>query len=133
MNTRAIYSFACAAFAALIATGSLAGCFSERVAGTTPPGGAIRLSVSVMAAGDALVLTVTDSGIGISRQALDTIFDPFMQESRAAELDPSGMGLGLTVAMTVVRAHGGRLAAHSAGVGAGCEFELTLPLRPDRA
>jgi plastocyanin len=39
MNTRAAYSFACAAFAALVAAGSLAGCFSERVAGTTPPGG----------------------------------------------------------------------------------------------
>jgi plastocyanin len=39
MNLRATYSFACAAFAALIAAGSLAGCFSERVAGTTPPGG----------------------------------------------------------------------------------------------
>lgn len=39
MNTRAAYSFACAAFAALVAAGSLAGCFSERVAGTNPPGG----------------------------------------------------------------------------------------------
>ena len=39
MNTRAAYSFACAAFAALIAAGSLAGCFSERVAGTDPPPG----------------------------------------------------------------------------------------------
>jgi plastocyanin len=39
MNTRAAYSFACAAFAALIAAGSLAGCFSERVAGTNPPVG----------------------------------------------------------------------------------------------
>ena len=99
----------------------------------TPPGGAIRLSVSVTATGDELVLTVTDSGIGISRQALETVFDPFVQEPRAVELDPTGMGLGLTVAMTVVRAHGGRLEAHSAGAGAGCEFELTLPLRPDRA
>ena len=39
MNTRAAYSFACAAFAALIAAGSLAGCFSERVAGANPPAG----------------------------------------------------------------------------------------------
>lgn len=37
MNTRAAYSFACAAFAACVAAGSLAGCFSERVAGTEPP------------------------------------------------------------------------------------------------
>jgi plastocyanin len=37
MNTRAAYSFTCAAFAALVATGSLAGCFSERVAGSNPP------------------------------------------------------------------------------------------------
>lgn len=37
MNPRAIYSFSCAAFAALIASASLAGCFSERVAGSEPP------------------------------------------------------------------------------------------------
>lgn len=37
MNPRAIYSFSCAAFAALVASASLAGCFSERVAGTDPP------------------------------------------------------------------------------------------------
>jgi plastocyanin len=39
MNPRAAYSFSCAAFAALIASASLAGCFSERVAGTEPPPG----------------------------------------------------------------------------------------------
>jgi plastocyanin len=39
MNTRAAYSFACAAFAAFVAAGSLAGCFSERVAGGNLPGG----------------------------------------------------------------------------------------------
>lgn len=39
MKTRAVYSFACAAFAALVAAGSLAGCFSERVAGSNPPVG----------------------------------------------------------------------------------------------
>jgi plastocyanin len=37
MNPRAAYSFSCAAFAALVASASLAGCFSERVAGTDPP------------------------------------------------------------------------------------------------
>lgn len=37
MNPRAIYSFSCAAFAALVASASLAGCFSERVAGAEPP------------------------------------------------------------------------------------------------
>ena len=39
MNPRAAYSFACAAFAACVASASLAGCFSERVAGRNPPGG----------------------------------------------------------------------------------------------
>ena len=37
MNPRAVYSFTCAAFAALVASASLAGCFSERVAGSEPP------------------------------------------------------------------------------------------------
>lgn len=94
----------------------------------TPPGGTIRMAVSVPTGRNELVLTVTDNGIGISPHALGTVFDPFVQESRAAEFDPSGMGLGLTVAMTIVRGHGGTLVARSAGVGAGCEFELTLPL-----
>lgn len=39
MNMRAAYSFSCAAFAACVASASLAGCFSERVAGGNPPGG----------------------------------------------------------------------------------------------
>ena len=39
MNSRAAYSFSCAAFALLVASASLAGCFSERVAGTDPPVG----------------------------------------------------------------------------------------------
>ncbi|HEX6036721.1 cupredoxin family copper-binding protein [Longimicrobium sp.] len=39
MNLRAAYSFSCAAFALAVATGSLAGCFSERVAGSNPPAG----------------------------------------------------------------------------------------------
>lgn len=39
MNPRAAYSFSCAAFAALVASASLAGCFSERVAGSEPPPG----------------------------------------------------------------------------------------------
>jgi len=37
MNARAVYSFSCAAFAAVVASASLAGCFSERVAGSEPP------------------------------------------------------------------------------------------------
>ncbi len=71
-------------------------------------------------------ITIRDSGIGIARDMLDRVFEPFAQ---AALLPPHGLGLGLSVVKQVVELHGGKVAASSEGVGKGSEFTVVLPLQ----
>lgn len=97
----------------------------------TPRGGDIKLSVVRL--GDSLLMTVTDSGIGIGAHALAHIFDPFVQDADATAFDGSGLGLGLTVVRELVQAHGGQVEAYSAGPGCGSQFRITLPLVETKA
>ncbi|MBX9794519.1 MAG: diguanylate cyclase [Burkholderiaceae bacterium] len=97
----------------------------------TPRGGDIKLSVVRL--GDSLLMTVTDSGIGIGTHALAHIFDPFVQDADATAFDGSGLGLGLTVVRELVQAHGGQVEAYSAGPGCGSQFRVTLPLVETKA
>jgi diguanylate cyclase (GGDEF)-like protein len=89
-------------------------------------GSSIGLSVAVGA--DTLAVTVSDQGIGITPELLPQIFEPFVQDTHAIGFNGTGMGIGLTVVQALVHAHGGQLVAHSAGVGRGSEFVVTLPL-----
>ncbi|MDP1647736.1 MAG: diguanylate cyclase [Rubrivivax sp.] len=91
----------------------------------THDGGSIRLSVEV--AGDTLTLTVSDNGIGITSHLLLQLFEPFVQDAHTLGLNGVGLGIGLTVARALVRAHGGDLVAHSAGPRRGSQFVVTLP------
>jgi signal transduction histidine kinase len=76
----------------------------------------------------ALVISVTDSGNGISASDLPHVFDRFYRGSRSR-----GSGLGLTIARDLVQAHGGTLTAESAA-DSGTTMTVTLPvMRPDRA
>ena len=102
----------------------------------TPDGGTIELMAAL--AGDSVVLTVSDSGIGIAADALPYVFEPFTQGSHGNGPRGSGLGLGLAVASDLVEAHGGCVVAHSAGAGSGSRFVVTLPLaaaadRPEHA
>ncbi|HEX7440183.1 MAG TPA: diguanylate cyclase, partial [Caldimonas sp.] len=92
----------------------------------TPDGGEIGLAVVV--AGDTIVVTVSDNGIGISAEALPTVFEPFVQDAHAIGFNGVGLGIGLTVARELVEAHGGKVVAHSAGTGLGSQFVVSLPL-----
>lgn len=92
----------------------------------TPEHGEIRLSVEV--ASDAVVLKVTDNGIGIRPEALSLIFDPFTQEQHATLFNGEGLGIGLTVVRELVQGHGGSVTALSPGIGLGSQFIVTLPL-----
>jgi diguanylate cyclase len=92
----------------------------------TPQGGRIELSAEQV--GSEAVLTVADNGIGISPAALTTIFEPFVQDIRAAGYNGVGPGLGLTVVRAVVAAHGGTVTASSGGPGRGSRFVISLPL-----
>jgi diguanylate cyclase len=92
----------------------------------TAEGGEIELSAVV--AGDEIVITVSDNGVGISAQALPHVFEPFVQDAQALGLNGVGLGIGLTVVRALVQAHGGSVVARSAGSGCGSQFVVTLPL-----
>ncbi len=92
----------------------------------TPEGGKITLQGAVT--GDAVSITVADNGIGITAQALPHVFDLFVQDARASQLSPGGLGIGLAVVRELVTAHEGQVVARSAGPDLGSQFVVTLPL-----
>jgi signal transduction histidine kinase/ActR/RegA family two-component response regulator len=77
--------------------------------------------------GDAVVV-VSDSGIGIPADALPHVFDMFVQADARDSRAKTGLGIGLTLARSLVEMHGGAVTAHSAGPGSGSEFVVRLPL-----
>jgi signal transduction histidine kinase len=94
----------------------------------TDPGGAIEVDC---AARDGRVqIAVRDSGIGLSAEALATIFDPFHQAARPMERGSGGLGLGLSLVKSLVELHGGSVRAESDGPGKGSRFVLDLPALP---
>jgi diguanylate cyclase (GGDEF)-like protein len=92
----------------------------------TPEGGQVVLAVTVL--GDTVAISVSDSGIGISAEALPDVFEPFVQDGHALGFNGVGLGIGLTVVRELVEAHGGSVVASSAGHGQGSRFVVTLPL-----
>ena len=96
----------------------------------TPRGGRVALSVDPV--GATVVITVADTGAGISAAQLPHIFDKFYQADNQAQADSKGTGLGLAIAKEIVEAHGGRTAVASQ-VGEGTTFVVTLPIEPPGA
>jgi two-component system CheB/CheR fusion protein len=94
----------------------------------TPAGGAIVLRTRNE--GDSIVLEVEDSGIGVEREALERIFDPFTQASTDIMRRFGGLGLGLAISKASVDAHGGAIQVESEGVDRGTSFRVSLPLHP---
>ncbi|HEY2988735.1 MAG TPA: ATP-binding protein [Candidatus Binatia bacterium] len=75
-----------------------------------------------------VVLRVCDSGIGISREMLPRVFDLFVQMDPFLTRSEGGLGVGLTLARTLVELHSGSIDAHSEGPGRGSEFVIRLPV-----
>jgi PAS domain S-box-containing protein len=74
------------------------------------------------------VVQVQDNGIGIATDMLPHIFELFVQADHSSTKAPGGLGIGLTIVKNLVEMHGGSVAAHSAGLGKGSQFEMRLPL-----
>jgi len=92
----------------------------------TNDGGEIRVR-SAIEGTDALI-EITDNGVGIPSELLPRIFDLFVQSDRTLDRAQGGLGIGLAVVKRLIEMHGGRVAAHSDGVGKGSRFEIRLPL-----
>ena len=91
----------------------------------TPEGGDVTVTVRLQ--GTQLVTEVEDNGIGLTPQAIDRIFDLFTQGDGTAESQAGGLGIGLTVARSLIEMHGGVLRAESPGPGQGSRFVFFLP------
>ncbi len=91
-------------------------------AGQAMPNGG-RLSISTALVEDAVRIVIEDSGVGISQDDMNRIFDPFF--STKAQ---TGFGLGLSVSYGIIRNHGGRVDVES-DPGQGTRFSIFLPLQ----
>jgi PAS domain S-box-containing protein len=92
----------------------------------TEPGGRIWLTAE--RDDDEVVVVVRDSGIGMSADQLDGIFEMFAQVEGSDERPRRGLGIGLTLVRRLVQMHGGTVTARSEGRGLGSEFEVRLPV-----
>jgi signal transduction histidine kinase/CheY-like chemotaxis protein len=91
----------------------------------TPRGG--KMQVRLERINSHLEIVVADSGQGIDKHALESVFDHFWQGTRRSTGD-RGMGLGLSIVKHIVNLHGGTVTAHSDGLGKGSVFVIRLPL-----
>ena len=92
------------------------------------------ITVSARAAGPAIEVAVTDTGVGIAPEDQATVFEPFGQASGdTLPSTPHGTGLGLPISREIVEHHGGRLWLESTQ-GTGSTFRFTIPVpTPDDA
>jgi signal transduction histidine kinase len=95
----------------------------------TPEGG--QISVSAESAADGVRIHVNDTGPGIQAEERERIFTPFYRGSAVRRFS-DGMGIGLTIAQDLVKAHGGRLQLDSQP-GKGSRFTIFLPAQPQKA
>jgi PAS domain S-box-containing protein len=86
-----------------------------------------RLGVSLAVSGECAVLSVSDSGIGISDDDRERLFERFFRAGNALERAIPGTGLGLAICKGIVDAHNGRLEVDSA-LGRGTTVTVTVPL-----
>lgn len=97
----------------------------------TPSGGTIRIETKASPENDAIVIEVSDTGIGMTGDELNRIFDAFSQGDHADTGGPArfgGLGLGLAITRMLVDLHHGQIRAASSGRGQGATFSIELPL-----
>ncbi len=88
-----------------------------------------RVQVSAHKKGDEIWMTVMDTGIGIPERDYNRIFDRFYQVEPSLTRHYEGMGLGLSIAKSMVELHKGRIWVESV-VGKGSRFTVALPVSP---
>jgi PAS domain S-box-containing protein len=97
----------------------------------TPEHGSIRVSTASDAASPFVIIRVSDSGIGLTEEERQHVFEAFAQGEHAMQGGANrfgGLGLGLTITRMLVDLHEGRIDAFSEGRGRGTIFTIELPL-----
>ena len=87
-----------------------------------------RITLRVHASSDAVIFTVSDNGVGLTRAERQRIFEPFFQADQKLTRAREGCGLGLAIVCEIVTAHGGTIEVESEP-GKSSDFIVTLPLR----
>ena len=91
----------------------------------TPPGGVI--TVELKRAGGQVLLTVADTGCGMSEERKERLFGAYLEKDRR-DAPPHGLGIGVALCRRIAEGHGGRLFAESEE-GRGSRFTLSIPDR----
>jgi CheY-like chemotaxis protein len=87
-----------------------------------------EISVRAERRGATVVVSIRDNGAGIPADVLVKVFEPFVQAERTYDRAQGGLGIGLTLARSIVALHGGSVEAHSDGPGRGSEFVVRMPI-----
>ncbi len=90
----------------------------------TPKGG--QIIVEAKHSDDSVLLSVQDTGIGITAEDLSRIFERFYRVDQSRRQNEGESGLGLSIARSIIEAHGGIIAVESE-MGSGTKFTITLP------
>jgi PAS domain S-box-containing protein len=98
---------------------------------STPQDG--RVEVRIEATEDQVQIKVTNTGQGISAEALPHVFDRFRKGVDLDQEPLGGLGLGLSIARHLVELHGGTIQAESPGPGMGSTFTVNLPRKAARS
>jgi len=97
----------------------------------TPERGVVR--VNAEREGSSIVMSVSDTGIGISAEFLPYVFERFRQQDSASTRAHGGLGLGLSIVRHLSELHGGSVEARSEGEGRGATFIVRVPVAPMQA
>jgi PAS domain S-box-containing protein len=92
----------------------------------TPQNGSIGIDATIDAA--TAVIRVTDTGIGLAQESLESVFEMFAQAPHSIGISKGGLGIGLSLVRHLVMLHGGAVSASSPGPGLGSTFTIRLPL-----
>ena len=93
----------------------------------TPRGGEVRVDAQRATEPRAGVrIRVADTGVGMSPETQDRVFDRFYREDGSRSREKGGAGLGLSICQRIVQCHGGTIGVESA-LGEGREFTVFLP------
>jgi PAS domain S-box-containing protein len=97
---------------------------------TRGDGGRASIPLAPESSGEWVRISVRDTGIGLKKEDLTRIFEPFEQADNSASRQYQGTGLGLALVRKFVELHGGKIWAESEGEGGGSQFHFLIPVRP---